>query len=1183
MEIHVQRDLNPRPQSPTQPNSICSPHIFTPISPSHSSRPPLYPSSILIILLRRNIMSGSSESRYIRLEVISGKNLQVPSGRIPAGIYVSINVDSRRRWKSAISVLSSNESVAWGDTLTLPSNASPALSIEIRASYELGRMLGSGEVIGKLQMSWDELLDHGDHPFDLSFPAVRGVQPFITLKVAVLHAWDNQNGALFDALVDCEIARDADADHAQLASYMKSENISDLNDAIEHFHLVLNQCPVGHPDRATALTNLAWARLQGYIRNDVQDIDTTTSLFRDALALRPQHHPDHPLSLYNLTEALAWRHIRKSTAADICEAAQLYHELLPLCPEGTYLRSIAAGENGIDDVIVGCNNLPTDASDEGIHLRRVVLELCPLGHRLRPRTLDELARAVRTRFDQHGSIDDLDTSIQLRREAVSLCPEGDADRDGYLNNLAFSLVSRFTHQGNTNDLDEAISLYEAALHLRPVGHEYRDFSLDNLGGALAYRFNKRSDIEDITRAISLYREALMLRPPGHSGRTITLHNLAHALQNRYDKSQVREDPNEAIDRYRESLRLKRLDHPRRHVTLFNLSSALCSRFTETQKNEDVEEAIALCQESLAALSSLHPDRFFSYMRLQEAYLSRYRILHDPADLSLAVENSRLASRHSTQGLPERIVRSFNWTVAAEQHGHGSALEAYSTFFELLDAHLATRSSATSRREAAAAFHVARTLPADAASCAIRCDNLPHAVELVEQGRGQQWSLASRLRTPVESLESANPALAHNYLELSKLVSSAAQSSATITDRAAADRAAMEYRKLTRQWEAAVAEIRDLPVFSRFLLPPLYADLQAAARQGPVIILIASQYSCSAIIVPTSGDPHHVPLPSVTLADLTNLKDRVGRAIRHASTLGPKVPRNDLIVLLRTVWDELMLPIVNVLQHNLKLKYCRIWLCPTAAFTSIPLHAAHPFRTNSDGSREQCLEDLYICSYTPTLSVLVRSRQTMKKRVTPSFVTIGQGQPGAGKGRALMAVDSELELVHKLVPATAKHTTMSGDAATRAGALEALQENTWVHLACHGKQDPKQPYNSHFVMKDEDLTLLDIMERDVPHAEFAFLSACHTAVGDEETPDEVIHLAAGLQFSGFKSVIGTLWQVDDSVAKHVVKAFYEKMFPDLKDGGVMDCTKAAWALNRATHAVKTTVPLEQRMVFVHIGV
>ncbi|KAG1773304.1 CHAT domain-containing protein [Suillus placidus] len=1047
-------------------------------------------------------------------------------------------------------------------------------------------MLGNGEFIGKLKMSWDELLDHGDEPFDLSFPSVRGVHPSLTLKVAVVHACDNQNGALSDSLVDCEIARETDAGHARFAKYATRNRVSHLNHAVRHFQLVLDQCPASHPDYATALTNLAWARLKGYIRNHLQDIDATISLFRDALALRPQRHPDHSLSLYNLTEALNWRHNKKGTAADIREAAQLYHELLPLCPEGTYLCSIAAGENGVDYVIDGCNNLPTDASDEGIHLRRVVLELCPLGHQLRPRALHELAQAVEARFVQHGSIDDIDEVIQFRREAVFLCPEGHADRDGHLNNLADSLVLRFDHQGKPNDLDEAISLNEEALRLRPVGHESRDFSLDNLGRAFIARFNKRGDIDDITQAISLRREALTLCPPGHPHHDATLNNLASALQTRYDKLDVSEDLNEAIDLYRESLRLTRHDHPQRHVILFNLSSALCSRFTQTQENEDVEEAITLCQESLAALSSLHPDRYFSYMWLQVAYLSRYRILHDPADLSLAIENFRLASRHPTRGFPQRIMEAIYWARQAEVYQHESALEAYQMCFELFDSHVMTRSSIISRREAATAFR-GQSLSVDAASCAIRSGNLRQAVELAEQGRGQQWSLASRLRTPVEDLESANPKLAHNYLELSKLVSDAAQSSATITDRAAADRAATEYRRLTRRWEAAVAEIRDLRVFSRFLLPPLYEDLQAAARQGPVIILIASQYSCSALIIPMSGDPHHVPLPSVTLADLTNLKDRFTRAIRHALRMNPTELRTDLIVLSRIIWDEIMLPIVNVLEHVLKLKRrSRIWLCPTAAFTSIPLHAANPFQTKADRSgKEPCLEDLYICSYTPTLSALVRSRQLMKKRVPPSFVAIGQGQPGGGKGKALLAVDSELELVHKLVPATAYRTTISGDAATRAGALEALQQNTWVHLACHGKQDPAQPYDSHFVMKDERLTLLDIMERDIPHAEFAFLSACHTAVGDEETPDEVIHLAAGLQFSGFKSVVGTLWEVDDAVAQHVVKAFYTNMFEDLKDGGggAMDCTKAAWALNRATHAVKTKVPLEQRMVFIHIGV
>ncbi|KAG1824719.1 uncharacterized protein BJ212DRAFT_1322035, partial [Suillus subaureus] len=73
------------------------------------------------------------------------------------------------------------------------------------------------------------------------------------------------------------------------------------------------------------------------------------------------------------------------------------------------------------------------------------------------------------------------------------------------------------------------------------------------------------------------------------------------------------------------------------------------------------------------------------------------------------------------------------------------------------------------------------------------------------------------------------------------------------------------------------------------------------------------------------------------------------------------------------WDEIMLPIVNVLQHDLKLRRrSRIWLCPMAAFTSIPLHTANPSRMNTDRSGpEECLEDLYICSYTPTLSGLDR--------------------------------------------------------------------------------------------------------------------------------------------------------------------------------------------------------------------
>ncbi|KAG2105823.1 CHAT domain-containing protein [Suillus discolor] len=886
----------------------------------------------------------------------------------------------------------------------------------------------------------------------------------------------------------------------RFAKYIASKNLNvraaELTEVLNHFQFVLEQCPVNHPHRATALTNLAWARLQGYILKDLEDIDLTISLFRDALALCPQHHPNYPFYIYHLTEALTRR---PTTAASIRETAQLYHELLPLCREGTYLWSIATGDNCIGHVIRECNNLPIDVSDEGIHLRRIVLQLCQLGHQCHLDALAKLAKVLEVRFEQRGSIDDINESIQLRRDAVSLCPEGHPDRGTYLRSLAVALSDcRFNHEGKSHDIDEAISLHEEALLLHPVGHESRDRALSSLGRAILYHFQQCSgvsDINDVNRAINLHRETLMLRPPGH---------------------------------------------PRRDITFNDLACALVVRYRSVHTGDDLDEAIGLFRESL-----LHP----------------------------------------TQGFPQRIQAASSWVVTAENYCHESALEAYAMCFELLDGHLATRSTTISRREAAAAFYYTRSLPADAASCAVRRENLSKAVELVEQGRGQQWSLASRLRTPLEDLNSTNPLIAKEFLILSNRLSNV-QGFTGNADQVTAYRAEKEYRTLTKQWNAVVAEIRNLRGFSRFLLSPSYKELQAAARQGPVIILIASKYSCSAVIVPTAGEPHHVAFPGLALADLEKLKDDFVKAIRHAAGMRQEDPRKELRVLLRTVWKDIMLPIVNTLRHVLKLQeQSRIWLCPTAAFTGIPLHAAHPFRMGTKKGcpePEECLEDIYICSYTPTLSALIRARQAMKTCAAPTFVAIGQSQPGTGQGTVLATVDSELDDVHKHVPSNVKFTNLSGDEATHAGALEALRCNTWVHLACHGKQDHDQPYNSRFAMRDKPLTLLDIMENNSPQAEFAFLSACHTAAGDKETPDEVIHLAAGLQFSGFKSVIGTLWAVDDAVAKHVVKAFYEHMFEGLKKG-VMDCTKAAWALNHATAAVKNKVPLEQRILFIHIGV
>ncbi|KAG2071370.1 hypothetical protein BDR04DRAFT_1117767 [Suillus decipiens] len=106
------------------------------------------------------------------------------------------------------------------------------------------------------------------------------------------------------------------------------------------------------------------------------------------------------------------------------------------------------------------------------------------------------------------------------------------------------------------------------------------------------------------------------------------------------------------------------------------------------------------------------------------------------------------------------------------------------------------------------------------------------------------------------------------------------------------------------------------------------------------------------------------------------------------------------------------------------------------------------------------------------------------------------------------------------------------------------------------------------------------DTDVGHAQFAKYVASNTVsqLNDARRshPPRSWTAVFGVQERHWDAV------VYDAVANHVVKAFYENMVEDLKDGDTMDCTKAAWALNRATCSVKTKVPLEQRMVFIHIA-
>lgn len=86
----------------------------------------------------------------------------------------------------------------------------------------------------------------------------------------------------------------------------------------------------------------------------------------------------------------------------------------------------------------------------------------------------------------------------------------------------------------------------------------------------------------------------------------------------------------------------------------------------------------------------------------------------------------------------------------------------------------------------------------------------------------------------------------------------------------------------------------------------------------------------------------------------------------------------------------------------------------------------------------------------------------------------------------------------------------------------LSDVSIVHLACHGMQDPADALNSAFILSDGRLTIARIMQHSVAGRALAFLSACETASGESNLPDENMHLAASMLFAGFRGVVATLW-------------------------------------------------------------
>jgi len=345
-----------------------------------------------------------------------------------------------------------------------------------------------------------------------------------------------------------------------------------------------------------------------------------------------------------------------------------------------------------------------------------------------------------------------------------------------------------------------------------------------------------------------------------------------------------------------------------------------------------------------------------------------------------------------------------------------------------------------------------------------------------------------------------------------------------------------------------------------------------------------------VLKSAEADVLHVPLPQFSpdtarelvhkmhkLVNVAHPKINDDRSMRRLPVTGND---DDIFrTILATLWVSVVAPIFRVLDLKKTTPLPRLWWCPTGLFTSLPIHAAGIFNTKASES----VYDFTISSYIPTLSTLL----TPKPVTADHFKVLVVIQPSGPN--PLPCTRDELDTIagHMGTECLVKFGTTETPALVK-DILLNIPTASIVHLACHGQQNSK-PLDSALLLEDGQLKVTQLMQLSVQKASLVFLSACETAMGDTNLPDEVIHLAAALLFVGFCGAVGTMWSIRDSDGPKIADAFYGHLSslsmsvsPDSPT--TLNITHAAHALHVAVTKLREerNCSFRRWVPFIHLG-
>jgi CHAT domain len=178
-------------------------------------------------------------------------------------------------------------------------------------------------------------------------------------------------------------------------------------------------------------------------------------------------------------------------------------------------------------------------------------------------------------------------------------------------------------------------------------------------------------------------------------------------------------------------------------------------------------------------------------------------------------------------------------------------------------------------------------------------------------------------------------------------------------------------------------------------------------------------------------------------------------------------------------------------------------------------------------------------------------------VVPALSTLGRlprTRP-AHLPRAVVVGDPLGDLPHAAAEARAVASELGvrmplmGRRATVRRVTEALATGDVAHIAAHARFDSDSPLDSAIALADGALTARQILAHRL-HLDLLVLSACETAVGSPLAGDELIGVTQAFLCAGVRSIIVTLWPINDLVTQAFMATFYGNLARDGDRAGAL---------------------------------